>query len=687
MPRNQIPPVLHRSGPQTGELTRAWSIDGSTINEEERTVELSFSSEEPYRRWFGNEILSHDAGAVDLSRLQEVGVLLFSHGRDARYGRMPIGTIEKAWTDSNTRKARALVRFDDDEDSEKVFRKVVKGVIKGVSVGYNVTNWEEVKAGATSANGRHQGPAYVALKWQPFEISIEPTPADPTVGVGRSAEPTPAPQINEGDDMNMPGLKHVALAAQGLAHAPDTGGAPGATSGAAPATEPAARTVEPDAAALARAAEAERTRTTEIMDLCRTFSVEPDEYIRSGAQVSAVKDAILEQLRAARQPQTPALGTIHVTAEETDKIRAAASDGLLLRAGVNVAQPAPGANEFRGMSLRDLAIDCATRAGVVNAHRMDDRELLKTVLQRDGDKMFPDSTFQGILSNAVDKTLSNAYQEVPTTFQTWTSKGSNSDFKAAEHYRISEAGELELTKQNDLIPYDDPMKDEKVTKSVITYSKRWGFTREAFINDDLSMLNRVPRAYVTAAKRGLNRLVYKMLATNPVIFDGKNLFDPAHKNLGTILDVPNEKTMSEARTAMRLQKAIRGLATLNLTPKYMLVPAALETEAMKFIYSPTDMAQGNSAVINVFRNATTLIVDAELDAYSPSAWYLSADPSTVDTIEVTYLRGREEPTVETHVAFDRLGMEFRIYFDYGVTVLDSRGLYKNPGKVTSGDGQ
>ncbi|WII39188.1 prohead protease/major capsid protein fusion protein [Paenibacillus thiaminolyticus] len=680
MSKNQIPVVLHRIGPQTGELTRAWSIDGSTINEEERTVELSFSSEEPYRRWFGNEVLSHDAGAADLSRLQEVGVLLFSHGRDARYGRMPIGTIEKAWIDANTRKARALVRFDDDEDSEKVFRKVVKGVIKGVSVGYNVTNWEEVKAGSVSANGRHQGPAYVALKWQPFEISIEPTPADPTVGVGRSAES--APQNYEGDDNNMPGLKHIALAAQGLVHAPDTGGAPGATSGAAPATEPVARSTEPDAAALARAAEAERARTTEIMDLCRTFSVEPDEYIRSGAQVSAVKDAILEQLRTARQPQTPALGTVHVTVEETDKIRAAASDGLLLRAGVGVAKPAPGANEFRGMSLRDLAIDCAVRAGVTNAHRMSDEELMQTVLSRDGNNMFPDSTFQGILSNAVDKTLSSAYQEVPTTFQTWTSKGSNSDFKAAEHYRISEAGELELTPQNAEIPYDEPMKDEKVTKSVITYSKRWGFTRQAFINDDLSMLNRVPRAYVTAAKRGLNRLVYKMLATNPVIFDGKNLFDPAHKNLGTILDVPNEKTMSEARTAMRLQKAIRGLATLNLTPKYMLVPAALETDATKFIYSPTDMTSNNSAVINVFRNATTLIVDAELDAYSPSAWYLSADPSTVDTIEVTYLLGREEPTLETRVAFDRLGMEFRIYFDYGVTVLDSRGLYKNPGKAS-----
>ncbi|MEW9106286.1 prohead protease/major capsid protein fusion protein [Paenibacillus sp.] len=680
MPKNQIPMTLHRNGPPKGELTRAWAIDNSTISEENRTVELSFSSEEPYMRWFGNEVLSHDDGAVDLTRLQEVGVLLFAHGRDMKYGKMPIGTIEKAWIDSNTRKARALVRFDDDEDSDKVFRKVVKGVIKGVSVGYSVTNWEEVKAGSTSANGRHQGPAYVALKWQPFEISIEPTPADPTVGVGRSAEPPVTPQIIEGDDKHMPGLKHIALAAQGLTHAPDAGGAPGATTGATPVTELAVRSAEPDASALARAAEAERTRTTAIMDLCRSFSVDPDEYIRSGTTVAAVKDEILEQMRTARQPQTPAIGSVHVGAEEVDKIRAAASDGLLMRSGVHVASPAPGAHEFRGMSLRDIAIDCLQREGVTTAHRMDAEQLLRTVLQRDGNNMSPDSTFQGIVSNAVTKTLSNAYQEVPTTFQQWTSRGSNPDFKAAEHYRISEAGELEKTPQNGVIPFDDPMKDEKVTKSVLTYSKRWGFTREAFINDDLSMLNRVPRAYVAAAKRGLNRLVYKMLAANPVISDGKNLFHADHKNIASILGAPNEATMDEARTAMRRQKAIRGLSTLNLQPKFMLIPATLETAASKFIASPAGLESNNSGIVNVFRNATQLIVDAELDEYSTTAWYLATDPMAADTIEVTYLQGKEEPTLESHVAFDRLGMEFRIYFDYGVTVLDSRGLYMNAGK-------
>ena len=38
---------------------------------------LSFSSEEPYQRWFGPEILDHTGDAVDLARLNEVGVLPF----------------------------------------------------------------------------------------------------------------------------------------------------------------------------------------------------------------------------------------------------------------------------------------------------------------------------------------------------------------------------------------------------------------------------------------------------------------------------------------------------------------------------------------------------------------------------------------------------------------------------------
>jgi len=665
--RKNLPTILERSRNGPGaQLTRTLTLNRDTLNEQERTVELSFSSEAPYERYFGQEILSHDPGAIDLARLNDVGVLLFAHGRDSNYGRMPIGTIERVWVDDSQMKARALVKFDDDEDSEKVFQKVKKGIIKGVSVGYAVSSWEEVKAGKMSANGRFAGPAYVALKWQPFEISIEPTPADPSVGVGRSLE---SPFESEDNIMN--GLKLLSLQAQGF-HIPDTGG--NASGGAAPSGE---RSAQPAAGAppandpeelRRQAANAERTRVTEISELCRSFGMDDAEYIRNGTPVMEVKEAILQKQLQERKPHT---GQVQIIVEASDKFRAAASDALLMRAGRVVSQPAPGAMELRGLRLRDLAIECLRQVGETQAHMMRDEDLLKRALS-------PDSTFQGIISNAVNKTLSSSYQETPTTFQYWTSRGSNSDFKAAEHYRMSEAGNLELLPQNGQINYDTPMKDEKVTKAVLSYAKRWGFTREAFINDDLGMLNRVPAAYVMSAKRGINRLVYKMLATNPAIYDGKALFHIDHKNLGTAGKIGKDP-MSEARKKMRLQKDQRGEATLNISPKFLLVPAALETDASQFMRSESDLSSSNSGVANVFRNSYSVIIDAELDAYSSDAWYLAADQNLADTIEVTYLRGQEEPTVETDIPFDRMGLDFRIYFDYGVTVLDYRGLFKNPG--------
>jgi len=668
----KLPMVMHRTRNTTpqGQMIRTMALERNTLNEQERTIELSFSSEAPYERYFGSEILSHDAGSIDLSRLNEVGVLLFAHGRDANYGRMPIGTIQRVWLDEGQKKARAVVQFDDDEDSDKVFQKVKKGIIKGVSVGYGVSSWEEVKAGKTSANGRFTGPAYVALKWQPFEISIEPTPADPSVGVGRSIDMNP-----ESEDNEMNGLKRMALMAQGF-NIPDTGASAG---GAAPvsipdggtrgAPSPTGTPAAIDPAELQRqAAVAERTRVTEIQSLCRNFGIDDAEYIRSGATLQSVKDAILERQVADRKPQT---ASVEVRAEASDKFRAAASDALLMRAGRGVAKPADGSMELRNLRLRDLAVECLRQAGETQAHMLRDEDLLKRALS-------PDSTFQSIMSNAVSKTLSQSYQEAPTTFQYWTSKGSNPDFKAAEHYRISEAGNLELTPQNGLIPYDTAMKDEKVTKAVLSYSKRWGFTREAFINDDLSILSRVPAAYVMSAKRGINKLVYKMLAENPTIYDGVALFHASRKNLGTPGAIGTD-SMSEARRNMRTQKDQRGIATLNIAPKFLLVPAALETAASRYMRSEADPEATHSGVANVFRNSYEVIIDAELDQYSEAAWYLAADPYIADTVEVTYLRGQEEPTLETDIPFDRLGMDFRIYFDYGVTVLDSRGLFMNGG--------
>lgn len=147
----------------------------------ERKFVLSFSSEEPYERWWGKEILSHAEGALDLTRLNTIGCVLFNHNRDR-----VLGKINRAWIENN--RGCAEIEFDEDDAADVIYQKVKSGTLKGVSVGYRVHTWEEVAVNKKSTDGRFSGPCEIATLWEAYEISIVSVPADPTVGVGRSYE-------------------------------------------------------------------------------------------------------------------------------------------------------------------------------------------------------------------------------------------------------------------------------------------------------------------------------------------------------------------------------------------------------------------------------------------------------------------------------------------------------------------
>lgn len=147
----------------------------------ERKFILSFSSEEPYERWWGVEILSHAEGALDLTRLNSIGCVLFNHDRS-----YVVGKVLRAWVENG--RGYAEIEFDGDEKADVIYQKVKSGTLKGVSVGYRVITWEEVAANKKSSDGRFEGPCDIATYWEAYEISIVSVPADPTVGVGRSHE-------------------------------------------------------------------------------------------------------------------------------------------------------------------------------------------------------------------------------------------------------------------------------------------------------------------------------------------------------------------------------------------------------------------------------------------------------------------------------------------------------------------
>lgn len=152
------------------QLTRSMDAPSDLVVGEDRTLDLSFSSEFPVERWFGNEILSHEKGAADMSRLNDGAPLLFNHNMDEI-----IGVVERAGIDSKSKRGTATVRFADTARAREVMGMVNDKIIRNVSFGYRIN--EMLDEGADT---------YRATKWQPYEISLVTVPADPSIGVGRS---------------------------------------------------------------------------------------------------------------------------------------------------------------------------------------------------------------------------------------------------------------------------------------------------------------------------------------------------------------------------------------------------------------------------------------------------------------------------------------------------------------------
>ena len=159
-------------GPQYREFT----LDRAAINADDRTVALAFSSEDPYERFFGIEILDHGAKSIRLGRLKNGGAVLVNHKTDDH-----VGVVESVII-GNDRVGRAIVRFGKSARAEEIFQDVADGIRRHVSVGYMIHKM------ALEEGGQSKGDTYRVTDWEPMEISIVGVPADTTVGIGREID-------------------------------------------------------------------------------------------------------------------------------------------------------------------------------------------------------------------------------------------------------------------------------------------------------------------------------------------------------------------------------------------------------------------------------------------------------------------------------------------------------------------
>lgn len=433
-----------------------------------------------------------------------------------------------------------------------------------------------------------------------------------------------------------------------------------------------------------QAVAAERQRVSDITALCRQAGMDPAQYIADGSDMNAVRQAAVEHLCAHGAPVAS-----RMNGDEGDNFRAAAVDAMLMRAGVEVQNPARGAEEMRGYSLRDMAIECMARDGVGTTTSL--LRMSKDDLWNEACRQFfnPTAAFPAILDNAIKKNIVQMYQAIPTTFQLWTTKGSVTDFKPTKDhsYLAGGAGEFQRVGENGELKADTPKTELLPQRQIDTWGRQFSMTRQAFINDDVGFITEVPGLYAMSAKRTINKQVYEILVKNPAIFDGASLFDNAHNNLIASGAAPSVDTLQAIMLKLLRQTDPFG-ESIMVKPKYVIVPVGygfLLSQILETALIDVDGIGSHTAnALYQYRSQLQVIEEGTLNVLAgsgnPVPWFVVGDKTYAKSLQVDYLNGQETPTIRRSEVPGRLGFVWDIWLDWGITAVDFRGIAKNPGE-------
>lgn len=429
------------------------------------------------------------------------------------------------------------------------------------------------------------------------------------------------------------------------------------------------------------AIKAERTRVSEIRAACGTEFPEIQAQAESeGWDVAQTNQKVLKAMRENRPNintgiGAPEKGSLKVV-EAAFGMRCGLDEKELVEE--HGEEVVAAAYKDRSISIRDVMAAAMQSEGKMVPRSMNNdfiRAALSTV------------SLPGILSNTANKRMLKAYSLQNITATQVCSQGDLADFKQSDRYRLNELGSFDEVGATGEIKHGT-LGEETATNQLSTYGKMITLSRAMIINDDLSALTKIPAAMAARAAQKIDELFYTRLLSNP-----SSLFSSGNKNYqdgtNTALSV---SSMDAAMQLFKDQTNADGLP-INVSPRHLIVPTALEFTARQILTSSTLTAFGDTDTTNVLTaNPMTgqnlnLVVSPYLNSQgltssSSLGWYLFGDPSTVDTFEIGYLRGARTPTLEqVDLPSDMLGMGWRIYFDLGIREQDHRGMVFSKGEA------
>ncbi len=217
------------------------------------------------------------------------------------------------------------------------------------------------------------------------------------------------------------------------------------------------------------------------------------------------------------------------------------------------------------------------------------------------------------------------------------------------------------------------MSDTEETYKLGTYGRTLGFSRQAYVNDELGALNDLTRRMGLAAAAFEAQFLTNLVTANANMKDGVPVFNAAHGNLATTGTVISSTNLSTARLAMRSQTEMSGVL-INVVPRWLVVPAALETLAEQTVTAIRAVQVEN---VNIWSSLLGVVVEPRLT--DAKKWYLVADPAQIEGLEYAYLDGEQGPQIFSEIGFDIDGLRFKIRLDFGGAFVEPRGWYCNPG--------
>ncbi len=287
------------------------------------------------------------------------------------------------------------------------------------------------------------------------------------------------------------------------------------------------------------------------------------------------------------------------------------------------------------------------------------------------------SDFPNLLQATGNRVLLNAYQAAKPSLQKVARPSTIVDFRAKSALRLGGVPELLQVNEGGEVTHGSPV-ESKESYHLYTYARMFGITRQALINDDLSaFVDFTGRFGIAAANLEAQKLV-DLLASNPVMGDGKVLFVSDHDNLlTTTASALSLTALSAARLKLRTATDLDNKTIIETQPRYLVVPACLETSAEQLL---TVIWATQVSNVNPFGGGKLeLVTEPRLDAQSSTAWYLFGDPQIAPVLEYAYLDGIGGPQIETRPGWETLGVEIRCFLDYGVGAIGWRGAVLNTG--------